>query len=172
MQPVKLHGQPEENSVSLCSHQGEVSNPEKTLKPSDQKSLCGPLSLFDSPLTLHRCTSSRTHMTPPQEAFPRFHIRKSSPHSISQLHIPQLHQRCLAHSAPYTPPAGSSSDLPSCQRLLSPAGFSTPGVHGAWVSRSLTCPRPFQRFCAPFLKEVPPDGIHDSGPIESLPRPQ
>ena len=118
MQPVKLCGQPE-NSASLCSHQGVLSNPEKTQKPSDQKSLCGPLSLYDSPLIVHRCTSSRTPMTcqPPQEAFPRFHIKMT----LSTLHAPTAHtptpSKVLGTLTPYTPPAGSSSDLPGCQRL-------------------------------------------------------
>lgn len=172
MQPVNLHGEPEENSVSLCSHQGEVSNPEKTLKPSDQKSLCGPLSLFDSPLTLHRCTSSRTPMTPPQEALPRFHIRKSSPHSISQLHIPQLHQRCLAHSTPYTPQPAVAQTCPAARDSI-----TTCWVLCSWRPWSLGfkiphLPKTLSKILCSFLKEAPPDGIHDSGPIESLPRPQ
>ena len=89
LQPVKLRGQPGENSASLCSHQGVLSNPEKTQKPSDQKSLCGPLSLYDSPLIVHRCTSSGTPMRfqPPQEAFPRFHIRMT----LSTLPAPTAH---------------------------------------------------------------------------------
>lgn len=45
MWQIKLHGPPEEDSASLCSHQGMVSNPENTLKPSDEKPSYGPVSL-------------------------------------------------------------------------------------------------------------------------------